>query len=60
MGKETSEATRRMVRLAHGNLCGIQLFKGLAGQPMDVSLDQKAITAGTKQGALTQLISNNV
>ena len=31
MGKETSEATRRMVRLAQGNLCGFQLLKGLAG-----------------------------
>ena len=53
MGKETSETTRRMVRLAQGNLCGIQLLKGLGGaapqpdvsqaRPMDVSLDQKAM-----------------
>ena len=70
MGKETSEATRRMVRLAQGNLCGIQLLKGLGGaapqpdmsqaRPMDVSLDQKAITTDTKQRAVTQLTSNTV
>ena len=29
-------------------------------RPMDVSLDQKAITTDTKQGAVTQLTSNNV
>ena len=29
-------------------------------RPMDVSLDQEAITTGTKQRAVTQLTSNNV
>ena len=54
MGKETSEATRRMVRLAQGNLCGIQLWRwrGSASavsqaQAIDVPLDQKATTTAT-------------
>ena len=29
-------------------------------QPMDVSLDQQAITTATKQRAVTQLTTNNV
>ena len=70
MGKETSEATRRVVRQAQGNLGGIQLLKRAGGaapqpdvsqaRPMDVSLDQKALTTDTKQRAVTQLTSNNV
>ena len=69
MGKETSEATRRTVRLAQGNLWGIPVVERAGGaalqldvsqaRPVYVSLDQKAITTDTKQRAVTQLIANN-
>ena len=58
MGKETFEATRQMVRLAQGNLCGIQLDEN-QWRTKDVPLDQKAITIDAKQRAVTQLTSNN-
>ena len=60
--------TRRMTKLAQGNLRGIQLLKEMAGhqdsrnqlQTIDVLLDQSATAIATKQRAGTQLTTNNV
>ena len=70
MGKETSEATRRMVKQSTRKLVRNPVGERAGGaapqpdvsqaRPMDVSLDQKATTTDTKERTATQLTSGNV
>ena len=70
MGKETSEATRRDGQTSTRKFVRNPVVERAGGaalhpdvsqaRPMDVSLDQKAITTDTMQRTGTQLISNNV